>query len=160
MLKDILIKSAELLNRDDIINEVNNPSQSENTALKNDIYRLISYFNYTVQFLCENFFPLETTDSISSDKNRKIYYSCFTYQPLKIISAESKERLYNFSEHSTYIMVPFQEQIFKIKYNYLPSPAKNLNEKYCLPLKINQKIIAYGITSEFLASKNLFEESN
>ena len=160
MLKDILIKSAELLNRDDIINEINDPSQSENTSLKNDICRLISYFNYTVQFLCEKFFPIEMVDTISSDKNRKIYYNFFSAEPLNIISVEADDKLYNFSEHTTYITVPIQEKLFKIKYNFLPQPAKDIYSPYCIPAKINQKIIIYGIVSEFCASKNHYEESN
>ena len=159
MLKDILIKSAELLNRDDIINEINNPSQSENLILKNDIHRLVSYFNYTIQFLCEKFFPLETIDIICSDKNRKIYYNSFSFEPIKIVSIESDNRLYNFSEHSTYITTPTQDKIYKIKYNYLPSNITNLDENYSLPNNINKKIICYGIVSEFLASKNQYEES-
>ena len=56
MLKDILIKSAELLNRDDIINELTNKPNNLNPAIQNDICRLISYYNYTVKTLCEKYF--------------------------------------------------------------------------------------------------------
>ena len=74
MLKDILIKSAELLNRDDIICELNNKNETTNNSLKNDIYRLINYYNYTIQNLFEHYFFITKTDIITSDKNRKIFY--------------------------------------------------------------------------------------
>ena len=96
MLKDILIKSAELLNRDDIIDSLNNPTGDTNTSLQNDICRLISYYNFILKSLCENYFPIEITDTISSNKNRKIYYNSFSHEPLKIISVKSN----NINKHN------------------------------------------------------------
>lgn len=159
MLKDILIKSAELLNRDDIINELLNQNNIQNSSLQNDILRLISYYNYTIKNLCQNYFPIEATDIISSDKNRKIYYTSFSFEPLKILSVTSNEKFHFYQESTTHILVPSQNKIYEVKYTYLPEQITDLNSKEKLPRNINEKIIIYGIISEFLASKNMLEES-
>ena len=61
MLKEILIKTAELINRDDIIAELKNDMQGTSASINNDIYRLISYYNYVLETLCDNYFNIQQT---------------------------------------------------------------------------------------------------
>ena len=159
MLKDILIKSAELLGRDDIIAELNNPSNQTNNSLQNDIARLISYYNFIVQNLCENYFQIECIDKIKSNKDRKIYLSSFSYQPLKILSIKDENTSRFFTLNSTHILVPNPNTIYEVNYSYVPDQILDLNSCEILPKNLPQKIVCYGIVSEFLASKNLYDES-
>ena len=71
MLKDILLTTAELINRDDLIEGLNGNNNSQ--SIQNDILRLISYFNYTMETLCENYFNLSNKQKISSDSKKQIY---------------------------------------------------------------------------------------
>ena len=159
MLKDILIKSAELLGRDDIIAELNNPTNQTNNSLQNDILRLISYYNFVVQNLCENYFQIEHTDTLKSNKDRKIYLSSLSFQPSKILSVKKENSNQFFSTYSTYILVPNSSVIYNINYSYIPDQILDINSKEILPKNLSQKIVCYGIVSEFLACKNLFNES-
>ena len=159
MLKDILIKSAELLGRDDIIAELNNPTNQTNNSLQNDIARLVSYYNFIVQNLCENYFQIEYTDKIKSNKDRKIYLTSFSYEPLKIISIKEDNLYKFFTSNSTHILVPNANKIYEVNYTYIPDQILDINSREILPKNLSQKIICYGIVSEFLASKNMFNES-
>ena len=154
MLKDVLIKTAELINRDDIREELKSQTPSNSTSIQNDIYRLISYYNYTVEKLCENYFNIKHTQFIYSDKNRKINYLNFTFEPIKILSVSKNGRPLFFSEYSKYLTVPEANVCYEITYKYLPDTIKNLNDNITLPKGVTIKTICYGMASEFLASKN------
>ena len=55
-IKDIIKKCAQLSNRDDIasaINEANILSEITNTSLKNDIIKLIQYYNFVLENIYE-----------------------------------------------------------------------------------------------------------
>ena len=158
MLKNILIKTAEILNRDDIISELNSEN-SNSSELQNDIFRLISYYNFTIEKLCENYFSISHTQSIHSDKNRKISFLNFKYQPLRIYSVTKNNKKVFHSEFSKYILVPEACCNYEISYTYLPDHLTNLNDKVELPRGISTKMICYGIASEFLACKNNIDKS-
>ena len=70
MLKDILLKTAEIINRDDLIDGLNNSNNSP--SIKNDIIRLISYYNYTLETLTDNYFNLVNKQTIQSNNNKQI----------------------------------------------------------------------------------------
>ena len=159
MLKDILIKAAELINRDDIINDLRSTNQSCSQATQNDILRLISYYNYTMEKICENYFVIKNSQNLYSDKNRKISFLNLTFEPLKIISVYRNQRPVFFSEYSKYITVPESNSLYEIVYKYLPDQITDLNQKINLPLGVTKKILAYGIASEFLASKNQIDQA-
>ena len=158
MLKDILLKTSQLINRDDIIEELNNP-QNNSTSLQNDILRLISYYNYTIETLCENYFNLTNKQTILSSKDKKINYFNFTYNPTKIISVSKNNKKVFFTEYSKYITVPESSVIYEITYKYLPQQITNLEDETRLPNNITEKTVCYGIASEFLASKNQFSQA-
>ncbi len=157
MLKDILLKTAELINRDDLIEGLNNDKNSQ--SIQNDIFRLISYYNYTLETLCENYFNLSNKQIISSDNNRKINYFNFTYKPLKILSVTKNNKTVFFSEYAKYITVPEENTVYEITYKFLPERLTSLEDKTNLPHGITERIICYGIASEFLASKNQYDKA-
>ena len=64
MLKDIILKTAELINRDDITEQLKSQTQTNSNSTQNDILRLISYYNYTIEKLCENYFTIQNTQNI------------------------------------------------------------------------------------------------
>ena len=153
MLKDILLKTAELINRDDLI-EALKTQDTTSQSIQNDIFRLISYYNYTMETLCENYYNLKHSQIITSNKNKKISYLNFTYEPTKIIKVTKNGRPVFFSEYSKYITVPNENSEYEITYKFLPDRLTDLNQKIDLPYGVTRKIICYGIAYEFLASKN------
>lgn len=159
MLKDILLKTAELINRDDIITELNSETQTNSQSLTNDILRMISYFNYTLETLCDNYFNITNTQTFYSDKNKKISYLNFAFEPTKIERVSKNEKPVFFSEFSKFLTVPQAETSYEVTYKFLPDPINNLNDKVTLPKGVSEKIICYGIASQFLASKSLMEQA-
>ncbi len=158
MLKDILLKTAELINRDDLIDGLNKNSSENSQSIQNDILRLISYYNYTMETLCENYFNLTHTQELFSN-NKKINYLSFSYEPTKIINVCKNKKPVFFSSYSKHITVPEENVKYEVTYKYLPDRVTNLNEQISFPKGISEKIVCYGIASEFLASKNLFTQA-
>lgn len=159
MLKDIILKTAELINRDDITEQLKSQTQTNSNSTQNDILRLISYYNYTIEKLCENYFTIQNTQNIYSDKNRKISYLNFEFEPIKILSVLKNGKPVLFSEYSKYITVPEANVCYEIVYKYLPDSAKNLEDKITLPKGVTIKTVCYGMASEFLASKNQIDQA-
>lgn len=158
MLKDILLKTAQIINRDDLIEALENNSNSQ--LVNNDILRLISYYNYVIETLCESYFFVTKKQSITSDKNRKINYLNFSEEPTKILQVKKNASPVFFSEYSKYILVPEPNTSYEITYNYILERKTNLTDQVSLPKGVSEKIICYGIASEFLASKNKFEDAD
>ena len=132
MLKNILIKTAELINRDDILSslkKINSIDEINNDNLSNDITKMISYSN-------------------------------FQSTPTKIISVKTISNFNTlFSINSTFITTNAPNQTYLINYNYLPNELKNFDDCLEIPFGFNIKIICYGIASEFLASKDQYDKS-
>lgn len=164
MLKNILIKTAELVNRDDIIHTLKKVTSIEeitNETVMTDILKMISYCNYTFNDLFENYIYLNKNEEVISDENNRIYYSNLSSIPTKILSVKTSSNLNTlFSVNSTFISTNAPNQSFIINYNYIPNEIKNFNDTIELPLSLNIKIVCYGIASEFMASKDQYDKSN
>lgn len=159
MLKNILIKTSELLNRDDIIKELNSKIEGKSESIKMDIARLISYYNYTIEKLCREYFEITFSETASSDSYRRISLQNLKYNPLKIIKIIRNQQEVFFSEFSTYVLVPNENTDYEIVYSYIPNQLTKLDDELILPKGVSEKIICYGIASEFLASKNSYTQS-
>lgn len=163
MIKQLLIKCAELLNRDDIIaslKETDSVDNISNKSIQNDTVRLMSYYNYIVSNIFENYINLSNTETFTSDENNRIYYSKFKNKPVQILSIKNAPDSYcHFSVHTSFIEVNSPNSEFNIMYNYTPNEISDLNNEINLPYFLNHKIICYGIVSEFLASKDQFDKS-
>ena len=103
--------------------------------------------------MCENYFNLTHTQELLSN-NKKISFLNFLYEPTKIISVSKNKRPVYFSTYSKYISVSEDNTKYEITYKYLPDRITNLNDDIKLPRGVTEKIVCYGIASEFLASKN------
>lgn len=163
MLKNILIKTAELINRDDIISNLKKHDSLDeltNESVASDVCKLISYCNYILNDIFENYYYLNKSEEISSDENNRIYYSQFQSTPTKIISVKTISNINTlYSINSTFITTNAPNQNFIVNYNYIPNELKIFNDDLNIPYNLNIKTICYGIASEFLASKDQFEKS-
>ncbi len=163
MIKELLKKCAELINRDDIVEELNNVNlleEIEDQQLANDIIRLLNYYNYIVSSVFEFYLPVEEIVEANSDESSKIYYNHLGRNPNKINWVKTKdEGVTHYSLHIDHILVTEPIKPYIVSYNFTPSEIYELNTIYQLPLGINDKIICYGVASEFFASKDQLEKS-
>lgn len=163
MLKNILLKTSELVNRDDIVSALKEADSIEDIDSSNisiEISKMISYCNYILNDIFENYIFLEKKETTTSNENGEICYSNLNNKPIKIISVKSTQNtnlFYNI--HSTYISTNIPNQTFIIHYCYAQNELSNFEDQIELPINLNYKTICYGIASEFLASKDQFEKS-
>ena len=77
MIKEILIRSCEILNRNDIIQtlkSVNKTEEISNEQIQSEVYKLLSYYNFVASSIFQNYFELTFTDTLMSDEYNKIQY--------------------------------------------------------------------------------------
>lgn len=163
MLKNILIKCANLLGRDDIsteLNKSNKLNEITDNSVKNEIEKLICFYNFVTSLTFETYLNLTFTEKIHSDLNSKIEFYKFSKQPIKIIKIEKDNgEFVKFVSKSSFILTGVSNEPLNITYNFLPDDVKDFDENInYLDLK-TMKILCYGIVSEFLASKGKYSES-
>ncbi len=164
MLKDTLILCAELINRDDICDALINANaveDIENNQVRNDVTRLIHFYNFSLNAACENYLNLVSTEFIKSDSNGKIHYYNFDYEAVRILEVldECGKRVM-FTTKLNYLLVNSPNKLYSVSYKYLPATIKNLTDKTNMPKCLPEKTLVYAIVSEFLASKSQFNQSD
>ena len=163
MLKDILVKCANILGRDDIVsvlNSTDNLDSVEDTRLQADISKLISYLNFTVNTICEHYLELTDIDKVKSNSEGKIFYHNFHHYPIKIIQVKDEKKFPTvYQVFTNFIVTDRPNRLFYVSYRYVPKLVLKLDEDITLPLKINENVICYGVVSEFLASKRKYNQS-
>ena len=163
MLKDILVKCANILGRDDIVsvlNSTDNLDSVEDTHLQADISKLISYLNFTVNTICEHYLELTDIDKVKSNSEGKIFYHNFHHYPIKIIQVKDEKKFPTvYQVFTNFIVTDRPNRLFYVSYRYVPKLVLKLDEDITLPLKINENVICYGVVSEFLASKRKYNQS-
>lgn len=163
MIKQVLIKCAELVNRDDILTALKNSDSIDditNSSLQNEVTRLIKYYNFVIHNIYENYLQSEELETLTSDENNRIYFSNFKRTPVRILTVRTttnQNTLYKIQ--SNFISTNAAFCNYDIEYYYTPNDIKDLNEEISVPYNLSKKTICYGIVSEFLASKDQFEKS-
>lgn len=163
MLKKLLIHCCELLNRNDISTELktnNTVADIFDNTIQNDILRLISFYNYTTSLIFNNYIKLINTEVVTTDKFGNIYFDKFIYTPVEIAGLKNKNKQIQYTIYPSHINTTLCNTPLIVSYQYIP---KSIN-KLCDKLFTNDinilNAISYGVVSEFLASKNLFNESD
>ena len=163
MLKKILIKCTQFLGRDDLsdtLNNIDDVDQIENSNVQNDILRLINFFNYTTNYICENYLDLSFSETFKTDSEGKIYFYNFYFSPVRILNVVSKSgKRVVFEITPSYMALKSANSEFFVTYKYTPNECLKLTDKPELPPDFNVEIICYGVVSEFLAAKGQYAES-
>lgn len=163
MLKNILIKCTEIMGRDDLSEVLKNSSDVdliENQNAQNDVLRLINFFNYTTNYVAENYLDLMFNEKLKTDSEGKLYYYNFCFAPVRIfsiISESGKHIQYEITPN--YVLTKSPHSTFSVTYKYTPNECSNLESMPDFPKNFNIDILCYGIVSEFLASKSQLVES-
>ncbi len=163
MFKDLLIKCCNFIGREDIVCELKSAEKLDdilNNNIKNDVINLFSYYNYVVCSVFENYLNLSFTEKVTSNSNSIIEYFVLSHRAIEILKLEDENFInQNFIVKTNFIVTPNPNKNYFLTYRYTPDLVKDLTENIILPKNLNEKILCYGIASEFLASKGKFEES-
>ena len=162
MLKNIFIKCSELLNRNDIIQELkksNSVDDISNAQIQSDVLKMTSYYNYVVSSIFSEYIDLTFNENLISDENNKIHYFNFSYNPLKILLVtDHSHKPVCANIFTGYILTNAPNKTFNVTYKYIPEEITEFSAELNIPKHLI-KIVCYGIVSEFLACKNLYNES-
>ena len=156
ILKDIVLNSACLLNREHVVKFINGEC-SDNLDAKEQTDIFVFCANLVVNELASSFFAMKKTEKVSVN-NGQIEYSVFSERPLEILSVENERGE----------QIPFKERgkclelkgtkVF-VTYKYLP-PNYNLNDKVGFyDNRISARILAYGVVAEVCLIERAFNES-
>ena len=162
MLKNILIKCAEILNRNDLVKCLKTQTNIDNVSdetLKSDLFRLVNYFNFVSNAIFEHYFNLTTSETVKSDATNIIHYHNLQFTPVKILDVYDAFGNHNVATVLTaHILTNNSKSNFTVVYAFLPKELKNLTDELQFSDKLS-KVICYGVVSEFFACKNMFDES-
>ena len=162
MLKKTLIKCAQLLDRDDLIDELTNSNsinEITNKQIKTDIFKLITYYNFITKIVYEGYVDLVREDDFISGADRKIYFNNFLFKPIKILTAKSGEKDEYFQIFYDYVVVQKPNMKYKIKYKFIPEEMRDFCDKSYNIYVVSDDVLAFGIVSQYLASKSKYNES-
>ncbi|MBQ8451564.1 MAG: hypothetical protein IJ538_02175 [Clostridia bacterium] len=163
MFKNFLKRCILILNRSDLLDAVENYNHLidiEDTQIRNDLLRLISFYNFTMEATAEHYFDFITTELITSNIDSQIPYYTLVNRAIKILDVKNPlNKKVNFDLTPNYIIVEAPYREYLVTYKYIPKVIKDISDDMLLPKNISKKIIAYGVVSEFFASKNEFEAS-
>lgn len=163
MFKNLLMQCADLLNRTDIIQNLKTHTsidEIEEQSVQNDILRLITFYNYIISSIFDKYLELTTTEKITTDKRGTIYFSMLSKTPTKITKVNNNNNSVIYMTYPNCITTNYINEEILVTYEYLPEELKDFSDTlFTKDRKIINTII-YGIVSEFLASKNLYSESD
>lgn len=163
MLKDLLIKCTNLIGRDDLSKEIKQAEHIDDITsddTKNDIIKLLSYLNSSIQNIFEYYFSIRQVENISSDENSKISLTKLSNAPKKIFGIKNLNFFdIRYTVTATQIIVPEKNTEYVVSYSYIPNAVHDISDTFNMPKEIPEKIFIFSTVSEFLACKGKFEES-
>jgi len=163
MLKNILINCANLIGRDDIVLELKKYeklSDFNDENIKNDISKLLCFYNFITNSIYENYLDLVFCEKIMSDSKSSIDYFKFSKNPIKIIKVENENfKPIFFDVKPNCIITNYPNKLLYISYKFLPDAVNDLTDDISYLDRRLIRIVAYGIVSEFLASNGKISES-
>ena len=163
MIKSLLIKCCSIMGRDDLVAELKNANSIDEIVkndAKMDIIKLISYLNFVLTSIFENYLKLEFCEKVTSDIQGEIDYEILTYRPIEILKVEYTTLTpAEYIVKANFILTKHARKEYFVTYRYTPLHVHDLNEHIIFSNDLNDKILCYGIVAEFLAGKGKFEES-
>ncbi len=119
-----------------------------------------TFYNFIVSTIYENYLDLLFTEKITSDSEKKIHYYKLSFTPLEIVFIKNEDQKYiPHNLQTTYFTTPASYTTYEVTYKIKPDEVNDICDETNLPKDLNKNIICYALASEYLASKNLFDQS-
>lgn len=156
-VKDVLKTVAMLINREDILEFLNNGYSSNYNLVNEDVDVLINSYNIVADEIATEYFKLKTIEK-QTVYNGVIKCSNLKRNPISIISVVNKK-----GDKIPCKILPSEilldEQEAIIEYNYTPDTKglDDVSDYSSTPIK--NRVIAYGVATEYLLIKGAFEEA-
>ena len=157
-IKDVVIKTALLLNREDIISFIERGYAVNSDLTKKDLSTFVTMSNFIINELATEYVPVKKWER-QIVKEGKIYFDNFNYSVKEIekILTLDGENL-KFKVFSDYIKV--DGDTVDVFYTCLPSLADLEEEIIYKESDLPLRMLAYGVARESCIIEGRFDEAN
>ncbi len=169
LVKDVVSLACELIGLDDVSSELKDAENAKekgedfsfSSPVKKKIDKLLKCVSLTADRIASNYLSMNTSDEMVSDFQGKISYDEFSHNVIDVITVSdaSSEALIKFNALPFHIYLPYKNRRVIVDYRFSPKAVKSIDEYIALPPIISKRTIAFGIVSDFLLSKNIYDES-
>lgn len=152
IVKNIVISAGDLLGiGDQVRDEI---EKSEDSKI---VQCLLKCYNIVENELAVDYFPLLLEETFSSDTGA-LYFESFSKKPVRIVKVvDAWENEIPFKLFPNFLKT--QTGKVCVRYAYEPE-EKKLQSKGEVSLHVSERLIAYGVASEYALASGLFEEAS
>ena len=158
-VKDIIKKVAVFLDRKDVLEYLETGATENYLSVLDDVNLLVNSYNVVAEEIASLYYRFKTTERLSPNINGIIKMVDFTNNPLAVVSVkDGKGNKINAKILPNEIITNFSEVI--VEYYYVPS-FKNIDDiSDFTGTIITDRILCYGIITEYFLIKGGYEEAN
>ncbi len=157
-VKDILLLTATILNRKDLVSFYNLDVSDDYLKSQEDSDILLSSYNILIEEIATETLKLNYLEKLTVNDG-VLSYANFKYNPIQIISVKNdKMQDVNYKILPTEIIT--DESEVYCEYSYVPALKGLEDDCEIVGAFIPKTTLAYGIASEFCLIKGMFEEAS
>ena len=157
-VKNILKLVSALLNRKDLVKYFNTQSCDDYERIKEDVETLLTSYNIICDEVATMYLKLINSEEFVVEDG-KLTYDKFRYNPITIISVKDlKNRDISCRILHTEIRVNATNVV--VEYSYSPDKKGLDDECDFSKTQIKERVLAYGIATEFCLIKGMYEEAS
>lgn len=167
---DVLLVAAELLNQNDVVKEIEIFKQkyekneqidgfSDDILLK--VRKLIAHLNLVVEKIASEHIVMKAKDEVASDNDFRIDFGLLNnsaHEIIRVVDGLTFSEV-EFDVYTSHITVPLRGRRYIIEYKYRPSAIDDIDEDVNLPIYITHRVVSFGIVSDVLFTRNVFDEA-
>ncbi len=156
-IKDIVTTAAVCLGKTEVLEYLEKGVAENVEQVEKELNLLLRCTVLTVEQLATEYAPLSMEEQFQTE-NGRIYFSDFSRRVLEILSVKSLGKI----EQTFKVYPEFVKTIngrVVVEYNYLPQNLKLADEISFDNGKITERIISYGVASEYALIEDCYEES-
>ncbi len=155
-VKNILKLVSSLLNRKDLVKYFEDSSCDDYERIKEDVESLITAYNLVADEVATTYQKLVFTEEFVVEKGR-LTYDKFKFSPLSILSVKNLKGK-DVSCKILHTEIKTNEDKLIVEYSYTPDKKGLLDECDFSKSQIKERVLAYGIATEFCLIKGMYEE--
>lgn len=166
---EVILLASELMGAEDVVNAIeerNNMLQNGleykfNDSMQKKINKLIKCINFTTDRIATNYINIKKVQSFVSDAEGKIAYSDFLggVVDIEYVWDYSTSNDLDFKVLPFHLYVGLPNRKVSACYKFVPDEIDDLDEEIVMPPFVTTRILALGVVSDYLLSKNVYDES-
>lgn len=151
-VKEIVKCAAKNLGREDLVAALD-ADETEGEA-----GALVDCYNLVENEIALDYFPLKAEEEFAPEKG-EIVYSRFSHAPVNVIKVQNRAgSRVDFELFSSFLRLPEGVGTVRVLYAYAPA-KKTLSDSSEFSDKISERLLSFGVASEFCLSRGQYSEA-